>query len=56
MAFLILNALIGSNQLITSIPNHEDIFNYDNIEEQNCTAMSQFLKNMSFVKVKLFGL
>jgi hypothetical protein len=27
-------ALIGSNQLITYIPNHEDIYNNDNVEEQ----------------------
>ena len=27
-------ALIGSNQLITYIPNYEDIYNNDNVEEQ----------------------
>ena len=31
-------ALIGSNQLITYIPNYEDIFNDEDTEEQNFIA------------------
>ena len=32
------NTLIGSNQLVTYIPRYEDIFNDDDIEEQNFIA------------------
>ena len=31
-------ALIGSNQLVTYIPNYEDIFNDEDTEEQNFIA------------------
>ena len=32
------NALIGSNQLITYIPNYEDIYNDEETEEQTFVA------------------
>ena len=36
------NALIGSNQVVTYIPTYEDIFNDDEIEEQNFIAERRY--------------
>ena len=44
--FTLCNALIGSNQLITYIPNYEDVFNDDNIEEQ------YFIANIMIANLK----
>ena len=38
-------ALIGSNQIITYIPNYEDMFNDDNIEEQ-CFIANILIANL----------
>ena len=46
---LICPALIGSNQLITYIPNYEDIFDDTNIEEQ-CFIANIMMENLKCKK------
>ena len=48
-------ALIGSNQLITYIPNYEDIFNNNNVEEQYFIAniMMANLKKKKEIKTQM---
>ena len=49
-------ALLGSNQLVTYIPNYEDIFDDNNIEEQ-CFIANILIENLKqkkeLVKIKL---
>ena len=46
---LICPALIGRNQLITYVPNYEDLFDDDNIEEQ-CFVASILMENLKYKK------